>query len=136
MTRRRAEFSKDTQRQAYERSQGRCESALVPSIEDIGCKRELRTGDINYDHISAEAISHDNSLDNCAVLCKACHKIKTTQHDVPAIAQDRRVSDLHRGITDPHRRRLAGGRDSEFKIRLADRKVVRRDPEYVVEVVE
>jgi hypothetical protein len=111
--RRRNEFSKQTMRDAFARSGGRCESALVPSLENIGCNRALRSGDINYDHISAEAISHDNSLANCSVLCRSCHAIKTGKHDVPAIAQDKRVHDLAIGIHRP-RRPLPGGRSDPF----------------------
>jgi hypothetical protein len=91
---------------------------MVPSLEGIGCNRVLRTGDINYDHISADAISRDNSLENCAVLCRACHGIKTREHDIPAIAQDRRVADLARGIKDSWRKRLPGGKDSPFKLKI------------------
>ena len=110
---RRHEFNKQTKRQAFERSGGRCESALVSSLEGIGCNRELRAGDINYDPSSAEAISHDNSLSNCATLCKNCHSLKTREHDVPAIAQDKRVRDLAQGIHRP-RRTLPGGRADPF----------------------
>jgi hypothetical protein len=125
MTSRRAEFSKQTKRDAWTRSQGRCESSLVPSLEDIGCSRELRTGDINFDHISAEAISHDNSLSNCAVLCKSCHKIKTTQHDIPAIAQDQRVFDAHHGIDDPWRQKLPGGKHDRLKKKISGEVIAR-----------
>lgn len=126
MRHRRNEFTKETQRRAFDRCRGRCESARVPSLADIGCNRELRTGDINYDHISADAISGDNSLDNCAVLCKSCHGIKTREHDVPAIAQDKRVFDLDKGIRDPWRQRLPGGREDDVKIKVRGRRVVYR----------
>jgi hypothetical protein len=110
----RREFSKDTKRQALERSGKRCESARVPSLADIGCNRILRIGDFNYDHIQADGIGGDNSLSNCAVLCADCHNIKTRDHDIPAIAQDKRVADLAHGIKDPWRRRLPGGRADPF----------------------
>jgi 5-methylcytosine-specific restriction enzyme A len=126
VSRYRKEFSKETKRQAIERSGHRCESVLVCSLADIGCSRELRIGDFNYDHISAEAISHDNSLENCAVLCCDCHNIKSREHDIPAIAQDKRVSDLAHGIKDPWRRRLVGGRDSPVRIRVVGGAVDRK----------
>lgn len=106
----RREFPKSVQREALARSGRRCESALVPSIEDIGCNRPLRIGDFNYDHIQADANNGDNDLSNCAVLCRTCHSIKTREHDVPAIAQDKRVADLANGIRDPWRQKLPGGR--------------------------
>ena len=117
----RNEFTKETKRLAYTRSCGvdgisRCESVRVPSLADIGCNRELRQSDINYDHIEADAIGHDASLDNCAVLCRTCHAIKTDKYDKPAIAQDKRVADLARNIKDPWRKKLPGGKDDPFKL--------------------
>jgi 5-methylcytosine-specific restriction enzyme A len=125
VTRYRKEFSKETKRQAIERSGHRCESTLVCSLADIGCNRELRIGDFNYDHISAEAISHDNSLENCAVLCCNCHNIKSREHDIPSIAQDKRVSDLAHGIKDPWRQRLPGHRGSYLKKKMNGQVVIR-----------
>lgn len=121
----RREFSKDTKRQALERSGKRCESALVPSLEDIGCNRALRIGDFNYDHIQADGIGGDPTLENCAVLCADCHNIKSREHDVPAIAQDKRVSDLAHGIRNPWRKKLRGGRGDTIKKKISGEVVIR-----------
>lgn len=127
MRHRRNEFSKFTKRLAFIRSRGRCESSLVPSLADIGCNRELRQGDINYDHIQADGTGGDNSLSNCATLCRTCHAIKTREHDVPAIAQDKRVRDLAQGIRDSPS--LPGSRQDPFKIKVQGRQVVDRHTE-------
>ena len=129
MRRQRNNFSKETQRQALARSRKRCESALVPSLEDIGCNRPLRIGDFNYDHIQADANDGGNDLSNCAVLCRTCHSIKTREHDVPAIAQDKRVADLANGIRDPWKRKLPGGKQSPFKLKVGGGVVDRRTGE-------
>ncbi len=125
MRRSRREFPKSVQRDALARSGRRCESSLVPSLEDIGCNRMLRIGDFNYDHIQANANNGGNDLSNCAVLCRTCHAIKTREHDVPAIAQDKRVADLANGIKDPWRRKLPGGRDDWRRKKLSGQVVVR-----------
>lgn len=113
MINRRNEFPAIVRREALQRSGRRCESALVPSLADIGCNRDLRTGDFNYDHIQADGIGGQPTLENCAVLCRACHAIKTGRYDVPAIAQDKRVRDIDTGIHRP-RRTLPGGRADPF----------------------
>lgn len=118
MLRRRNEFTKETKRQAFERSGGRCESIRVPSLASIGCNRILRQGDINYHHILADALGGSNEVDNAAVLCRTCHTITTAENEQPVIAQERRVRDLARGIRnppslpgnrfDPRRKKLSG----------------------------
>jgi hypothetical protein len=62
-------------------------------------------------------------LENCVVLCIACHKEKTATKDVPAIAKTKRIQDQQRGIRKPNR--FAGSRDSGWKKKM-DGSVVRR----------
>ena len=129
--RKRREFSKATQRLAYQRccdgnGVPRCESILVPSIADLGCNRVLRQGDFHYHHIFAAALGGSNDLENVAVLCKTCHAITSAVNEAKVIAQDRRVCDLARGIKDPWRRRLPGARDSEIRMKIGGGVVDRR----------
>lgn len=63
----RREFSRSTKLSAYERSEGKCD----------GCGLPLQKGRFHYDHIIADAHGGGNSLDNCQVLCLACHGEKT-----------------------------------------------------------
>lgn len=73
----RQEFSAQVKREAAERSGGRCECHRMS--EDIAhlfpafCDRVAE----EFDHILADCLGGDNSLDNCAHLCKVHHKIKT-----------------------------------------------------------
>ena len=89
----RREFSKRIMRDAAARANGRCEN---PS-----CGARLALGDFHYDHIVPDALGGDPTLDNCQVLCRACHKEKTGKADIPRIAKTKRISDREKGIRRP-----------------------------------
>lgn len=97
----RREFSAKVKLAAWQRSGGRCEEGRVPHMPEVGCGRKLFTGDINYDHVDPDGLTGEPSLDNCAVLCRSCHKVKTTQHDVPAISRAKRRERSAAGIRKP-----------------------------------
>lgn len=95
----RKEFSKLTKRAALERSQMRCEAlGSVYGLEaGIRCSISLSKG-VQFDHIVADAIGGDNSLENCAAVCPRCHQVKTRNNDTPKAAKVKRVSDKALGI--------------------------------------
>lgn len=95
----RAEFSKKTMRQALERSQMRCEAIGRWYGLDEGqrCSAPLGYG-VEFDHIVADNLSHDNSLENCAAVCKVCHSRKTAKVDTPTAAKVKRVADKAKGV--------------------------------------
>jgi 5-methylcytosine-specific restriction endonuclease McrA len=115
----RAEFSKKTMREAYERSEGLCEG-LRPSGERCCAPVDHKK---HFDHVVPDALGGDTSLINCAVLCVPCHKAKTSKIDVPMIAKAKRNYDKHRGIKKPSR--FPGSRDSKFKKRMDGSVVLR-----------
>jgi len=82
----RSEFTAKTKLQAFERSGGRCESCTAKLFPGNGPE---------YDHRIACELGGDNSLDNCVCLCRACHKLKTSKHDMPRIAKAKRVQRRH-----------------------------------------
>jgi len=98
----RREFSKQTKRQALERSQLRCEAVgpLYGLEEGIRCSIPLSHG-VEFDHWIADALGGDNSLENCLSVCPRCHRAKTSRNDVPKAAKTKRVADKHKGITGP-----------------------------------
>lgn len=116
----RNEFTKATKRDAFMRAEGRCEGKL-PNGER--CNVKLRPGSVHYDHIIAEWLTRDNSLDNCQALCLPCHKHKTTKEDVPAIAKVKRIQDQERGIKSPSS--FQTNRNSKFKKKLNGQVVLR-----------
>jgi 5-methylcytosine-specific restriction endonuclease McrA len=87
----RREFSAKVMLAAYERAAGSCE----------GCGLPLHVGRFHYDHILPDALGGTPTLDNCQVLCVACHGKKTAGTDVPRIAKAKRVRAKHLGIRKP-----------------------------------
>jgi 5-methylcytosine-specific restriction protein A len=87
----RREFSGKIMAAAALRAAGKCES----------CTRKLLTGDYHYDHIIPDAMGGEPTLDNCAVLCRSCHSIKTRTADVPQIAKAKRRERNRFGIKKP-----------------------------------
>ncbi len=83
----RREFSRSVMREAFARCCGKCE----------GCGAHLYTGKFQYDHIIADSIGGEPVLSNCAVLCSACHGVKTAKLDTPRAAKTKRQRDRHIG---------------------------------------
>ncbi len=75
----RKEFSARTKRQAWERANGFCQSCYMP----------LDRGH-HYDHIDPDWFSKDYELQNCQVICRDCHSIKT-KRDIKNIAKSKRI---------------------------------------------
>ena len=83
----RREFPAKIKVAAFERCNGACE----------GCTRRLFPGDIHYDHRIPDGSGGEPTLENCQVLCRSCHGIKTSTQDIPAIAKGKRVKRKHIG---------------------------------------
>ena len=110
----RTEFSKKTKLQRFQIANGMCEE----------CGTKLRPGKIEYDHYLPCVFGGDGSLDNCRVLCSACHRHKTGKKDVPEIAKSNRIRAKHVGAR-VSRRPMPGSRRSLYKKKF-DGTVVRR----------
>lgn len=95
----RKEFSKKTKREALQRAKGRCEALGTWYGLEKGerCNGPLGWG-VEFDHIDLDANSKDNSLENCAAVCKKCHSYKTRHIDTPRAAKTQRQQDKHLGI--------------------------------------
>ncbi|MBL8582823.1 MAG: HNH endonuclease [Rhizobiaceae bacterium] len=90
----RREFSKQTKREALQRSGLLCEAVGVMYGLDPRhrCNAPLGYG-VEFDHVILDANSKDNSLENCAAVCIKCHKWKTAKHDTPLAAKTVRQRD-------------------------------------------
>jgi 5-methylcytosine-specific restriction endonuclease McrA len=111
----RSEFATKTKTTAWSRANGKCE----------GCGTTLVVGKYHFDHVVPDGLGGKPTLDNCAVLCLACHAEKTGKHDVPRIAKAKRQHARHIGAkvsANP----LPGSKRSKWK-RKMDGTVVRRD---------
>ncbi|MEI2387999.1 HNH endonuclease [Breoghania sp. JC706] len=122
----RREFTKATKREALHRSKGRCEAVGTWYGLPAGqrCGRDLAYG-VEFDHIDLDANSHNNSLENCAAVCPACHRFKTTKHDIPLAAKTVRQQDKHHGIKARKGPAIPGSRASGWK-RKMNGELVRR----------
>lgn len=109
----RQEFSAKTKLAAWQRSNGHCEH----------CTRKLYPGDTHYDHINPDGLTGEPTLTNCAVLCRSCHRIKTVERDIPAIAKAKRRERKQAGIRK--KSRMPGSRDSKWKIKVGGGVVLR-----------
>jgi hypothetical protein len=116
---RRSEFKAETKREAFDRSRGVCECHRIPWLRrPKGCAVKLVAGAIFYEHIKTDFHSSDNSVENCAVLCRTCWREKTSEHDIPSIAKTKRVMDLARGIKQQFHRPLPGTHRSGIKLHM------------------
>lgn len=85
----RAEFSKQTKLQAWDRCGGRCE---------CGCRLKV-IGTPIYDHYPIPAaLGGPATLDNCRVLDPKCNRRITYGHDIPAIAKSQRGFEKRIGV--------------------------------------
>ena len=100
----RREFPARVKVAAYERSGGFCEA----------CSCRLQIGRIHYDHVLPDALGGEPTFENCAVLCHACHAVKTTDEDVPRIAKMKRQRAAHLGAKTS-KRPMPGSRASGLK---------------------
>ena len=111
----RQEFPRKVKVAAFERAAGRCEK----------CTARLAVGKFHYDHRIPDALGGKPVLENCEVLCTACHGTKTAKQDAPAIAKSRHVMSKHIGAKAPSRHPLPGGKNDKLK-RTIYRGTVRR----------
>jgi 5-methylcytosine-specific restriction enzyme A len=106
----RREFSKQVKRDALRRAAGKCENETCGAL--FGVK-------FHFDHDIADGLGGEPTLENCKVLCHACHDEKTRKHDVPLIAKTKRIQDRHNGIKKP--RTMTRWRRFDGSIREAGR---------------
>ena len=84
----------------------------------------LITGKFEIDHIRADGLLGEPTLENARILCSPCHKEKT-RADVGAIAKAKRLEARHLGI-----RKSGKGFQRREKENLELTKIVSRRPMY------
>lgn len=87
----RQEFPAKVKIAAFERANGRCER----------CTAKVGVGNVEYDHGIPCGLGGAASDANCIVLCKTCHRSKTSKDDVPRIAKAKRQQRYAAGIKKP-----------------------------------
>lgn len=80
-------FTPKTKLQAWTRDQGRCRGVKQ---NNYSCGLKLKSmSDAEFDHIHAHNINGPDSLDNCATLCKPCHRLKTNGNGATTYGSDK-----------------------------------------------
>lgn len=102
----RAEFSRRTKLEAFNRASGHCETC--------GCK--ILSG-AEYDHRIPDMVDGGNDVENCRVLCARCHRLKT-KADRPEIDKTRRILKKRAGLRKPKGRPLPGTKASGWRKRM------------------
>lgn len=103
----RLEFSRKTRAAVHLRAGGCCEL----------CGARLKVGEGEVDHILAAELGGDASIDNARLLCRVCHREKTTS-DVRRIRKADRQRDKHTGAVKRSRNPLPFGRGSDKKAKI------------------
>lgn len=107
----RSEFPSKVRQAAWARCGGKCEQP--------GCTVKLMVGHYQFDHIKADGLDGEPTLENCAVLCSAHHHKKTVEQDRPLMQKADNIRAKHFGLGKVKRPW------SQFKKRM-DGTVVRR----------
>jgi hypothetical protein len=107
----RTEFPARVKVEAFKLAKGCCEQCQNG--------RKLLAGDIFYDHRIADGLNGEPTLENCSVLCRSHHDIKTRTKDVPAIAKAKRLERRRAGVKKP--RTITAWRRFDGSIRYAGR---------------
>lgn len=82
----RRDFPRKVKAQAILRANGCCEE----------CGAKLKVGEAEVDHVLPDALGGEPILTNAKVLCKVCHRGKTTE-DIGRIRKADRARDKHTG---------------------------------------
>lgn len=114
----RREFPKAVRREAFDRSNGICECALVPALPTYGkgCDCKLGPGNTFYEHINPDGNGGTNDIANCAVLTKTCWLFKSRFYDAPVVAKALRMRDRAINAQTETVRPLPGTKRSGIKL--------------------
>lgn len=83
----RREFSAKVKEARWDIARGCCEE----------CGAIVFRTRVHFDHDNPDGLTGEPTLDNCRVVCFACHKVKT-KNDVKRIAKAKRLSRRAKGI--------------------------------------
>lgn len=111
----RQEFSRKTKRDALIRCGEECEEC------HIGLKGRRK----EFHHIVEANDGGDATLENCRVLCRACHAPLTKAY-TQELRKAERIRDKNTGAFQKSRHRIRGGRWDTVKIKIS-REVVPRE---------
>lgn len=110
----RTEFPKRVKADAFRRC---CDAQGIPHCEKCGIK--LTAGNIVYEHLQADGLAGEPTLENCGVYCrKVCAKRKTFDEDNPRMQKADRQLKRAFGIAGRKSRPMPGTRASGIRKRF------------------
>jgi 5-methylcytosine-specific restriction endonuclease McrA len=100
----RREFPQSVRKAAFARSCKQCPVEGVANIPGVpqceSCGIELRSGNIEYEHIVPDGLGGEPTLENCGVWCRSsCSKSKTHTEDNPRMRKADSVIRKSFGLT-------------------------------------
>lgn len=102
----RFEFTRKQRLEIWVRANGNCEK----------CEARLKTGEGEYDHITAQGYGGENTVENGQLLCRPCHSAKTGV-DKGITEKVKRIRDKHLGVMKP-KSFFGGGKNAKFKKKI------------------
>lgn len=117
----RTEFPARVKAAAFRRC---CDDKGIPHCETCGA--ELSAGNIIYEHVQADGLGGEPTLENCKVHCRNCATDKTVKEDNPRMAKADRQLKSAFGIKPKRRKIRSQGFPKAEPQRSATRPVERR----------
>lgn len=115
----RTEFPKRVKAEAFRRC---CDPQGIPHCE--GCGIELTGGNTVFEHVQADGLGGEPTLENCKVHCKNCAEKKTVREDNPRMAKADAQLKKNYGISKG-RSTFPCSKDSPFKRKIGGQVVLR-----------
>lgn len=121
----RQEFPLAVRKLAFKRC---CLNGTVPGVPQCeNCGIVLRAGNIEYEHLQADGLQGEPTLQNCGVWCRSsCSKTKTFTEDNPRMAKADRVLKKNFGLRPSRQKIQSAGFRKAAPQRSASRPVERR----------
>lgn len=113
----RREFPQAVRKLAFKRC---CKNGTMPGIPQCeNCGNVLRSGNIEYEHLQADGLAGEPTLENCGVWCAVpCASKKTRTQDIPRMAKADRVLKASYGLKTKGSRPMPGSRASGLRKRM------------------
>jgi hypothetical protein len=121
----RTEFPLSVRKKAFARCCKNGTMTGIPQCEKCGI--ELKSGNIEYEHLLADGLGGEPTLENCGVWCRSsCSKEKTFTEDNPRMQKADRVLKKNYGLTPKRKQIQSAGFQKADPKRSASRPVVRK----------
>jgi hypothetical protein len=104
----RREFPQSVRKAAFKRC---CRNGTMPGVPQCeNCGIELRSGNIEYEHLDADGLGGKPTLENCGVWCRSsCSRKKTDTEDIPRMAKADMVLKKSYGLVAPKQKIRSAG---------------------------